>query len=510
MKTIELGCIVFLVSLVFSLSLVSAYQYYFTTNFHQVQSGLVLLGATITVPDDYLTIQEAINTASDGDTIFVRNGTYYENVVMNKSVSLIGEDSDSTIIESGSTVIWIHEKDNVKVINFSIKGGDTGIDCSQSRNLEISGNKITRCNGRGLITSHSTGRISSNTLADNWIGILITSSYDLTLEGNQLFNNSFNFGIINYQLSSFTNISIDTTNTVNGKPIFWLLNQHDIVVNSTMFPDIGYLAIINSSNVMVENLNMTDNFQGVLLVYSQDCTIRNVFADFNYRGIEMLQSNSNMLTNNHLAHGWVAIKLEEVHNNTLYGNYMESYLDAGVEIHKSNNNEFINNTIIVDQDSLIITYSNNNTIIGNTIVLNDYGLVIGISYNNTIYHNNFLYNKGQLFSDICNNTWDNGCEGNYWSNYNGTDLNEDGIGDEYLPWEDVDIFPLVNPYWNPADINHDLEVNIYDVVAACTAYTSTPSDSHWNCHCDVAELYSIVDIFDIVMICSSYGEEYAS
>ena len=53
----------------------------------------------IIVPDDFSTIQEAINAASDGDIIFVRNGTYYENVVVNKAVSLIGQDSNKTIVD---------------------------------------------------------------------------------------------------------------------------------------------------------------------------------------------------------------------------------------------------------------------------------------------------------------------------------------------------------------------------------------------------------------------------
>ena len=50
---------------------------------------------TITVPDDSHTIQEAINAADVGDTIFVKRGTYVENPVVNKSVSLVGEDRDS-------------------------------------------------------------------------------------------------------------------------------------------------------------------------------------------------------------------------------------------------------------------------------------------------------------------------------------------------------------------------------------------------------------------------------
>jgi len=62
--------------------------------------------------------------------------------------------------------------------------------------------------------------------------------------------------------------------------------------------------------------------------------------------------------------------------------------------------------------------------------------------------------------------------------------------------------------WNLADVNCDWKVNIYDAVLTCVAYTSTPSDPNWNPHCDIAEPYDIIDMFDIVMIAGSYGEEY--
>src|SRR4030042_7035615 len=51
-------------------------------------------------PADFSTIQEAINAADDGDTVFVRNGTYYEHIVINKTISLIGENPEDTIIDA--------------------------------------------------------------------------------------------------------------------------------------------------------------------------------------------------------------------------------------------------------------------------------------------------------------------------------------------------------------------------------------------------------------------------
>ena len=62
--------------------------------------------------------------------------------------------------------------------------------------------------------------------------------------------------------------------------------------------------------------------------------------------------------------------------------------------------------------------------------------------------------------------------------------------------------------WNYADIDGNWRVDIFDVILGANAYQAVPGDYHWDPRCDIAEPYGIIDIFDIVMICSSYGEEY--
>ena len=71
---------------------------------------------------NYSTIQEAINHALSGDIIFVYNGTYYENVLINKTIALIGEERNTTIIDANDNggVITIHA-DNVSLNHFTIQ-----------------------------------------------------------------------------------------------------------------------------------------------------------------------------------------------------------------------------------------------------------------------------------------------------------------------------------------------------------------------------------------------------
>jgi hypothetical protein len=108
------------------------------------------------------------------------------------------------------------------------------------------------------------------------------------------------------------------------------------------------------------------------------------------------------------------------------------------------------------------------------------------------------------------NDWNDTCEGNYWSDYNGTYSDYDGIGDTpyIIDNNNTDNYPLMNPYWIPADVNHDLKVGICDVVKITGAYGCTPSDPDWNPHADIAQPFGKIDILDIVLCTSHYGKKY--
>ena len=95
----------------------------FLTSLVTLQPALVKAQSkTIVVPDDYSTIQAAIDHANAGDTVFVRDGIYNETLVVNKTISLVGEDRDLTIIDaqkSHSPAITI-QGSNIVVTNFTL------------------------------------------------------------------------------------------------------------------------------------------------------------------------------------------------------------------------------------------------------------------------------------------------------------------------------------------------------------------------------------------------------
>jgi len=159
---------------------------------------------TITIPDDYGSIQEAIDNASEGDTIFVKRGVYVENPVVNKSVSLIGEDRDSTVIDvtAGLKV----QSNNVTIAGFTIYDGYDGISLAANY-CNISGNKITNTT-HGIVVFGYENSISGNIFES--IGLsssiqlnfanrnLISGNYIVScVEGIQIWQNTRNSSIPN-------------------------------------------------------------------------------------------------------------------------------------------------------------------------------------------------------------------------------------------------------------------------------------------------------------------------
>jgi parallel beta-helix repeat protein len=384
---------------------------------------------TIIVPDDYAKIQWAVGNASDGDTIFVRAGTYYEHVIVNKRVSLSGENRSTTIVDGSGTGAVIEVStlaDNVSISGFTVQNGYYGI---------------------YLLSDHLVplkSAIIENRIRNNFFGIyLYHSKYNL-LNENIIENNYY--GIYSWGSGS---------NTIHG--------------NTLKDNDHGVDLWEDSSNIIIGNILENNTAYGIYAYHSHTNII-----------------SGNTLENNHedpFGFYGYAVWLDRSNGNEVISNVVVNNSN-GIFVYDSKDNVVKANTIAGNYKGVIIggylssSHYYNNTVFCNIIWNNKFGIDLYQYANyNKIYHNNFLDNEKQAYIDefTSNNTWDDGYPsgGNYWSDYTGVDLysgpyqNEtgsDGIGDTpyTIDADNQDNYPLMSPWGDVeppvADAGPDLTV----------------------------------------------------
>ncbi|MCW4034052.1 MAG: right-handed parallel beta-helix repeat-containing protein [Candidatus Bathyarchaeota archaeon] len=414
--------------------------------------------ATITVPDDFSTIQEAVDEANPGDTVYVRAGTYYENVLIGKdNLTLTGENKETTIIDGGgSTVVSVSVSDNVEISRFTIQNGDNGIQFYNTSYSTISGNIITNStstgvffqdfcnyntvsqntvtdnNGSGMWMSRSSNlNVSGNNVTNNGgIGIFLLWSQNNVLTDNNMTDNNTNFGVICGQ-NGYSLQDIDTSNTVDGKAVYYLINQNGLTIDSTTFPNVGFLALVNSTNIAVGNLSLTNNFNGMICHNLVNSVIENVSMTDNAYGLIVSGNCSETVARNNIITGntiFSGVSVGELTSRfTLQGNTISNYT-TGIDV-AGPNNTFVENTVtnnngdaihVRDSYTLVsgnnVTYNgesgilvdgSNNNISGNTITDNNAdGLAIHGSSGNTVYGNTIANNNvdGIFFVESSHNT----------------------------------------------------------------------------------------------------------
>ncbi len=153
------------------------------------------LAATYAVPGNYPTINAAIANASDGDTITVDSGTYHENVMINKKITLLGNgwplisvasgtgidiSADNAIVQGfrvsdAGTGISVHDCGSVGVVDNVVADNDYGISLTSAHGCNIMNNTVTGNHNNGIYLGDSVGNtLYLNTVTNNNYGISIT------------------------------------------------------------------------------------------------------------------------------------------------------------------------------------------------------------------------------------------------------------------------------------------------------------------------------------------------
>jgi len=184
--------------------------------------------------DHFDVIQDGIDAVAESGTVYVFNGTYYENVIVNKTINLTGEDRDSTVIDGGGAgdVVYV-SADWVDISGFTIEnGGRYGLSLDLVCNCSIIENNIT------------------SNLNDDGLNLLL-SNYN-TISGNIITSN-YDDGIELQYSCNYNNIidNLITSNNEDGIDLFES-SEHNIVAQNTILDIRDYgVHIRNSSNNLI-------------------------------------------------------------------------------------------------------------------------------------------------------------------------------------------------------------------------------------------------------------------
>jgi len=373
--------------------------------------NVVAAARTVVVPDDYASVQEAVDNAVDGDVVLVKRGTYNGSVVINKAISLIGEDKAGTVMWgdwslNGTVVLMQH--DDVVINNLTLKAvWDSGP------------------HGRGVHLLNVKGCRVSDCIFASFVGVWLYGASGNTVENNQI-NGTRNW----MPPTAGIKLQYSEGNRIIGNNVFEYIYG------------VGISLDFSSSNILVEN-QFSNNYYGVLV---KDST-NNGITDNQVR----VSMSVFLAPTDNVMRGSYGIMLQHSSNNSVSGN---SFLDCpkGVRIVSSSCYNFVEGNIVSGSRYTGIELaedSNYNRIIANNIVDNGVGASFANSSSNIVYRNIFVDNTVLVTSLLTDeiNYFDNGSQGNYWSNYNGIDSNGDGIGDApyVIDENNQDNYPFVDP-----------------------------------------------------------------
>jgi parallel beta-helix repeat protein len=195
--------------------------------------------------------------------------------------------------------------------------------------------------------------------------------------------------------------------------------------------DYGGIDLSYSPNCSIWKNNV--NYGGIPLFYSSYCNISENIIDYG-GSIGLLYSSYANITRNSGGIGLSGSSFCIISGNS-----------GAISLDLSSQNVISDNNVT---DGIKLFYSNFNVVDGNNITTQFLGVSCMRSVSNFFHHNNFVNNARPVFTDTSANFWDDGLEGNYWSNYNGTDSDRDGIGDaKYaIDMNNQDNYPLMGMF----------------------------------------------------------------
>ena len=262
-----------------------------TTSFNTSGNTLYVGGSG---EGNYTKIQDAIDNASDGDTVFVYNGTYHSDdyvIFINVSIRLIGENKFNTIIYGMGILINASE---VEIRGFTFHNGYSIMTTPffEYTNIIISGNIF---------------KVDEFMLGLG--GVTIFSDY------STISDNSF----LNCSPLMFSYHNSVYNNTVNGKPLVYFEDASDKVINNA-----GQVILIGCNNISIKNLELSNTLFGIQLIDTVDCLISDNDLSNNLIGGLFFNSSNNKISGNIFSINVVGLIFDDCKSNKISRNSFEN------------------------------------------------------------------------------------------------------------------------------------------------------------------------------------------
>ncbi len=339
------------------------------------------------------------------------------NTGSHNNYGIVSSDSHNNHISNNSIIayddiIQLYDSPNTTIMGNVCEGGSYGIYVQDSDHLQIMNNSVLN-NGWGIHYFSSNNSFISKNLIENqtYSGVWMDESLNNSLSGNVFINSGIQ--LLGGESNGWLSHSVDTSNTVNGKPIYFLENIENYVVPN----DAGQIFVIECNNITIQDLNITGSSDcPINLFYSSYCTVTNNLVQYNWDGIYLYRSDHNVIKNNNASYRITGVRLLYSNYNVIEDNSVHD-ASEGVSLFDSNHNLIKNNsgiscwaTIYLDSSTnndicfnsaldstmnngiFLQSDSNNNSVYNNTVSGNNYGIKIWrcqsvIVYNNLISKN---------------------------------------------------------------------------------------------------------------------------
>jgi parallel beta-helix repeat protein len=307
-----------------------------------------VIDVSMCVPTDYDTIQEAIDHASPGDRIGVVPGIYLENIIVNKTLTLIGWEKETTIIDGNGSGTVVHITANdVTIYGFTIKGGDYGIYSDHINGSYIHNNLIIENNDCGLhLDTSINDLIKWNIISrnnqdsdDEGFGIYAIDSHAEGVQYNEIsYNevgaklvNSWLWGCVNWNQFYNNYIGID----YDPEP---LEIEGNVFINNTIAIKIAG----DDSPVLIANNTISGSQIGIHVVSGSPLIVNNVIENNTY-GI-YVESDSPIIDGNTFSNNQYAVYYLNDATPIITNNI---FTDNDVDVH-----HFIQAQVDIDPDTL--------------------------------------------------------------------------------------------------------------------------------------------------------------